>query len=405
MAVQGERHRLVHGVPEVHAVVHGENRIDREHVEEVVLERARIVVRDSLVAEMDRLAGRGALQPGQTVRPFDDMGLQLLHRPPPPAGRHRLPEVERLGEKLAPGAEDLSAVVRRVRGDQLLLRARERHVAEPSLLLLVKLGTRLLPRRQLHRDVQAAPPAPEGKQVVGRLHEEDDGELEPLGPMDGEHLDHVRLLAQIRHGGVLAVIHDHAQVPEEERHAIHDGDRSEHLHEPEELHDVAGLDLVLEMGRGAKTLDDSASLEIRAEHLSGPVVARQAPERFEVREHRLDPGTPLLRDLDRRAAARDPLEQGTQPPRLDRERVHETVQIFARYVVGVLGQEVEVLLPGTLGKRIEKRDQLADLGTLEEAPVPGEVIGNPLLVQGAKERLGIPVRAHEDHEVAAPPLP
>ena len=159
------------------------------------------------------------------------------------------------------------------------------------------------------------------------------------------------------------------------------------------------------MGRGAKTLEDSASLEIRAEHLSGPVVARQAPERFEIREHRLDPGTPLLRDLDRRGAARDPLEQGTQPPRLDRERVHETVQIFARYVVGVLGQEVEVLLPGTLGKRIEKRDQLADLGTLEEAPVPGEVIGNPLLVQGAKERLGIPVRAHEDHEVAAPPLP
>src|SRR6267143_50044 len=51
VSLERERHGLMDRVPEVHAMVPGQDRVDREHVDEVVLERTGVVVRDAVVAE------------------------------------------------------------------------------------------------------------------------------------------------------------------------------------------------------------------------------------------------------------------------------------------------------------------------------------------------------------------
>ena len=187
-----------------------------QHVRVLVAQRARQVGVDLVEAEHEGLrGGRGRSgRRGDRRRVEAAQALERVRGCRRRRGTRR--KVERLEDERRHAARALAPVVERVAEHQLVAGARHAHVEQPPFLLDLGIARRKRPPQQGVGNAELLAPAAGREATVDQADHVDDRPLEPLGLVDGDDGDRVRVGVEIGRRRVVAGLDQRLQVRRQE---------------------------------------------------------------------------------------------------------------------------------------------------------------------------------------------
>ena len=166
---------------------------DAPHVDVEVFQRTRLIVVDLLVAEIQLDVRRERLQRGVLDLGRRRVVLDLLDGTHPERAAGIARQIEALEHEETRLALAAAAVVAGIREKQLVARARHADVEKAPLLLQMEVAGRHGVLHQRDRQLERVAAAAQRELLLDQVHQEHDGELEPLGLVDRQDADGRRL--------------------------------------------------------------------------------------------------------------------------------------------------------------------------------------------------------------------
>ena len=288
-----------------------------------------------------------------------------------------------------------------MREDQLVPGPRHRHVAQASLLSERQLRRGRQPPTETGRQGQGVAPADGREAPRDHTRQEHDRELEPLRLVDGEDGHGVRVGIELGGRRVVAGVDERLEMGRDEDRAVVDQEgrlAADDLEEPGDVGErFLGADGVgrREAGQQAARAQEAVQQLTRRPFVGDLAIPTQVGDELGDRRACLRPDTQdarlpvqLLEDLaDRPIAASG--------------HVHDRGQVVAAEPVHLRGRErVQIHAGVRFRDHAQEGEQQAHLrpgvqtGRSREAPRDASDI------EGAQERIGVPVRADQDRVVA-----